>query len=58
VITVVLAMVTLLIEFAKLEEGGHTVTLWVSNKPIAKGCAEVLVAFGMLRLMLAAWRGL
>jgi hypothetical protein len=55
---VVLAMVTLLIEFAKLEEGGHTVTLWVFNKPIAKGCAEVLVAFGMLRLMLAAWRGL
>jgi hypothetical protein len=55
---VVLAMVTLLIEFAKLEEGGHTVTLWVFNKTIAKGCAEVLVAFRMLRLMLAAWRGL
>jgi hypothetical protein len=51
-------MVTLLIEFAKLEEGSHTVTLWVFNKIIAKGCAEVLVAFGMLRLMLAAWRGL
>jgi hypothetical protein len=58
VITVVLAMVTLITEFAKLEEGGHTVTLWIFNKTIAKGCAEVLVALGMLRLMLAAWGGL
>jgi hypothetical protein len=57
-ITVVLAMVTLVTEFAKLEEGGHIVTMWIFNKTIAKGCAEVLVALGMLRLMLAAWRGL
>jgi hypothetical protein len=58
VITVVLAIVALFVEFVKLYESGHTVTMWIFNKTIAKGCAEVLVAFGMLRLMLAAWRGL
>jgi hypothetical protein len=57
-ITVMLAIVTLVTEFKKLEESGHIVTLWVFNKTIAKGCAEVLVALGMLRLVLAAWRGL
>jgi hypothetical protein len=57
VIPVFLAFVTLITEFVKLEEGGHTVTLWIFNKFLVKGCVEVLVALGLIRLVLATLRG-
>jgi hypothetical protein len=57
VIPVFLAFVTLITEFVKLEEGGHIVTLWIFNKYVVKGCAEVLVALGLIRIVLATLRG-
>jgi hypothetical protein len=56
VIPLFLAFLTLITEFVKLEEGGHTVTLWIFNKYVVKGCAEVLVILGLIRIVLATLR--
>jgi hypothetical protein len=56
-IVVFMAFVTLFTEFVQFEKDGHTMTLWIFNQFVVKGCAEVLVALGLIRLVLATLRG-
>jgi hypothetical protein len=57
IILVFMAFVTLFTEFVQFEKDGHTMTLWIFNQFVVKGCAEVLVALGLIRLVLATLRG-
>lgn len=57
-ISVFLTIVTLFIELVKLDDDETVVTLWIFNSAVVKGCAEVLVASGLLRLVLVTRRWL
>jgi hypothetical protein len=57
IILVLIAFVTLFTQFVQFEKDGHTMTLWIFNQFVVKGCAEVLVALGLIRLVLATLRG-
>lgn len=52
VIPGLLAIVTVGIELSKLEESGLDATLWIINSLVFKGCAEAVVALGLLRWVL------
>ena len=56
VISVSLALVTVVIELAKFDETG--LTMWVFNISVIKGCAGFLVASELLRLVLITRRWL
>jgi hypothetical protein len=55
-ITGLLALVLVADEFKPSNDRGRTVTSWMFNKLVVKGCAEALVALGLIRLVLATLR--
>jgi hypothetical protein len=56
VISVFLALVTVVVELAKFDE--TVLTMWIFNISVIKGCAGFLVASGLLRLVLVTRRWL
>jgi hypothetical protein len=55
-ITGLLALVLVADEFKPSNDRGRTVTSWMFNKLVVKGCAEALVALGLIRLVLVTLR--